>query len=355
MLPNYEGKTAFNLMNLMGHRVLVDTLLGLISFPRIINVQEEFKELLDVQDPNMIKFIESSLLENEYTQKFVRVNIPSTSGVITFRSDNGDLSQDELQKNVDQSIIQKKILNVSSDDVAATKVRTYIIDLGWLLADTKGFLDLVPNLEQYKDDNLFQTEFIKSVTNEFWSQYQKSIIVKTLLPWLLYLVVSNVYFVYTLDKNTGLTDGDPQLFKLIVEVVLIVTIGYEIFQEVREAFSNIKNYLQSPYNYIDFAQYAGALLIVVTNMVGYSDLSMTVKRTICLVVVICQGIKLIIDWLRLFDDTSFYVTLIIRTIIDISYFAFILFIMLYFLGIAVYMLQLNALDGEQYYIVYPVF
>ena len=97
----------------------------------------------------MIKFIESSLLANEYTQKFIRVNIPSTTGVITFRSDNGDLSQDELQKNVDQSIIQKKILNFSSDDVAATKVRTYIIDLGWLLADTKGFLDLVPNLEQY--------------------------------------------------------------------------------------------------------------------------------------------------------------------------------------------------------------
>ena len=63
------------------------------------------------------------------------------------------------------------------------------------------------------------------------------------MPWLLYLVVSNVYFVYTLDKNTGLTEGDPQVFKLIVEAVLIVTIGYEIFQEVREAVNDIKSYL----------------------------------------------------------------------------------------------------------------
>ena len=79
------------------------------------------------------------------------------------------------------------------------------------------------------------------------------------------------------------------------------------------------------------------------------------KREICIFVLLCQGIKFVIDWLRLFDKTSFYVTLIVRTIRDIAYFMIILMSMLFYFGLAVYMLQLNNQEGSGNDIVPPIF
>ena len=101
---------------------------------------------------------------------------------------------------------------------------------------------------------------------------------------------------------------------------------------------NIKNYITSFYNYIDILQYFGTLVVKISNMNDSTYLSMVLKREICVFVLLSQGIKFVIDWLRLFDKTSFYVTLILRTLADILYFmVFLLSILIYF-GIAVYML-----------------
>lgn len=73
-------------------------------------------------------------------------------------------------------------------------------------------------------------------------------------------------------------------------------------------------------------------------------------------VLICQCVKAIIDWLRLFDNTSFYVTLILRTFADIKYFLFILLLLLVYIGNAMYMLHLNADPAiEDSDIIIPVF
>ena len=59
-------------------------------------------------------------------------------------------------------------------------------------------------------------------------------------------------------------------------------------------------------------------------------------------ILISQRIKAIIDWLRLFDNTSFYVTLILKTFIDIVHFLLIILLLLVYVGNAMYMLHLNA-------------
>ena len=80
------------------------------------------------------------------------------------------------------------------------------------------------------------------------------------------------------------------------------------------------------------------------------------KRTLCSFVLIGQCIKAITDWLRLFDSTSFYVTLILRTFVDIAHFLLITLILLIYLGNAMYMLHLNA-DHDRIHtdIIEPVF
>ena len=68
-------------------------------------------------------------------------------------------------------------------------------------------------------------------------------------------------------------------------------------------------------------QYLATLFIVVTNLSDTSLTAMLSKRVLCVFVIFSQGIKAVLDWLRLFDNTSFNVTLIYRTITDIGFIA----------------------------------
>ena len=69
-------------------------------------------------------------------------------------------------------------------------------------------------------------------------------------------------------------------------------------------------FLKSPHNYNDMFQYLTTLWIVVTNLADVNLPLLVDKRVLCVLVIISQGIKAVLDWLRLFDNTSFYVTLI---------------------------------------------
>lgn len=48
-------------MHEQGLSVLVDAMMSQIQFNRIIRNQDQFYEILESEDPSMIKFIESSL------------------------------------------------------------------------------------------------------------------------------------------------------------------------------------------------------------------------------------------------------------------------------------------------------
>ena len=73
---------------------------------------------------------------------------------------------------------------------------------------------------------------------------------------------------------------------------------------------SVLNYFKSGLNYIDMLQYLGTLWVILNDLFDVDLLIIMDKRILCLIVILCQGIKAILDWLRLFDSTSFYVTLI---------------------------------------------
>ena len=103
-----------------------------------------------------------------------------------------------------------------------------------------------------------------------------------------------------------------------------------------------KGYLYSPYNWNDLFQYLVTVFIIVINLFWKSGIALEQERNLCAFVLISQGAKMVLDWLRLFDNTSFYVTLILKTIRDIGYIAVIIVIILVYIGSAMYMLQLNS-------------
>ena len=81
------------------------------------------------------------------------------------------------------------------------------MDIKWLIKGGKEFLDFLPILEKFERDNLFQTEFMKSLTHEYWMEYLKKIILRTFIPWVAYSVLSLVYFAQTLSDDFSSEDG----------------------------------------------------------------------------------------------------------------------------------------------------
>ena len=61
----------------------------------------------------------------------------------------------------------------------------------------------------------------------------------------------------------------------------------------------------------------------------------------------CITLLRLIDWMRLFEDTSFYVLLIRVTIDDIKYFMLLLIISLLMFGVPVLMLDMNSAEGSE--------
>ena len=114
-------------------------------------------------------------------------------------------------------------------------------------------------------------------------------------------------------------------------------------------------YFKSAHNYNDLFQYLTTLWIVVADLLDANLPPIADKRVLCVFVIISQGIKAVLDWLRLFDNTSFYVTLISRTITDIGYIGLIIAIILVYVGCSMYMLQLNSSISAENDIVSPIF
>ena len=81
------------------------------------------------------------------------------------------------------------------------------MDIRWILRGQKGFLDFVPVLENFERDNLFQTDFMKSLTHEYWMAYLKKIIARMLVPWIIYSALSLAYFAKTLDQSLKSADS----------------------------------------------------------------------------------------------------------------------------------------------------
>ena len=70
-----------------------------------------------------------------------------------------------------------------------------------------------------------------------------------------------------------------------------------------------KSYFKSSLNYNDMLQYLGTLWILLTNLFDLDLPILMDKRIICVIVLLSQAVKAILDWIRLFDSTSFYAIL----------------------------------------------
>ena len=98
--------------------------------------------------------------------------MPLRTHMITFRSNQKTLDQKSIEKNAIESITDKKLFSskcCQDERLVSTEVTVKIMDIRWLLQGSDAFLEFVPVLESCKLDKLYQTDFMRSLTHEYWT------------------------------------------------------------------------------------------------------------------------------------------------------------------------------------------
>ena len=147
-----------------------------------------------------------------------------------------------------------------------------------------------------------------------------------LLPWIGYMALSIYFFHQVLvdnyweeeasDSNKVYHPAIGWVFSkdssIAIGCSIVVLIIYQLILEFLQARAEgLIDYLWSFFNINDLFQYFATLWIVVLNLVtDPTPEELSYLRVLACFVVLSQAIKAILDWLRLFKYTSFYVTLI---------------------------------------------
>ena len=94
------------------------------------------------------------------------------------------------------------------------------MDIRWILRGGLGFLDFVSILQNYRRDRLFQTDLLRSLTHEYWVIYQRMIILRALIPWMIFSVLSIIYF-----ANLNNSGEDPLYMQICGYLIILSVIA----------------------------------------------------------------------------------------------------------------------------------
>ena len=107
----------------------------------------------------------------------------------------------------------------------------------------------------------------------------------------------------------------------------------------------MKEHFSSPYNILDILQLSSTLWITIANLPEGGSAIKETHRVIAAISIFIIWFKLF-DWLRLFEETAFYLKLIFKTLSDIGTFIVLFIVGLAMFGSAMFMLQNNDSETE---------
>ena len=72
-----------------------------------------------------------------------------------------------------------------------------MVNIDWLLANRRGFVNFVRILKGQKSEKIYQTELLEILLEEFWDANFDKILWRILVPWACYMLCT-MYFYMTI-------------------------------------------------------------------------------------------------------------------------------------------------------------
>ena len=94
---------------------------------------------------------------------------------------------------------------------------------------------------------------------------------------------------------------------------------------------------------MEIFQYCNTFWIITVHLAGYEIPSISTQRVLAAITTLLLWLK-VLDWLKLFRPTSFFIQLIAETIYGIRYFFMIYLVAIFMFGVPIYILNFNRTD-----------
>ena len=193
---------------------------------------------------------------------------------------------------------------------------------------------------------------MRSLTHTYWGKYQFKVIFAFQFPWLAYSILCLIYFAEVLHKDSASSEeSEPSSNWDVAAVLILILTIYLIIIETRQISGEKWKYFKSWHEYNDWFQYLSTLWIIMAILFELHVPNWIGKRTLCVFILLSQGLRAIFQLFESFDSTTFYVALIAETITDVRSFGIIMLIYLIYVGAAMYMIQLNTRSNDDGYII----
>jgi len=189
----------------------------------------------------------------------------------------------------------------------------------------------------------------------FWSDFKWKIFGFCFVPYLIYFSTCFMYLVtmlYKPDEEAPNWDFSPDslLYMDTYEAPLlsafIILLFFQMGIQVKQMISDgVKRHLYQTQNIVDIISYSLNLTVIICRFLVKNE-SMKIEELRLIGAV--AGLFLwfqIVFWLRLFDNTAQYVSLVLRTVGAIFSFMIVMIMMMFAFGTATYILQLNRIYG----------
>lgn len=181
---------------------------------------------------------------------------------------------------------------------------------------------------------------------ENWETQKKVILRKYFYVYLAYSLLTIFYMKMALVHDFTDDDGYPPLMTVFCLIVLALW-ARQFYVECKQAIgSGLKDYFCSVQNMFDVTGLLLVLFVIVMSGIRSDYVSIQAIRVIAAFASMFTLMKLF-DWLRLFDQTAFYIMLIVVTLRDVRHFMLLLLLTLLMFGVPLLMLNANSAPGKE--------
>lgn len=226
-------------------------------------------------------------------------------------------------------------------------VKVRAMPLFWIFKDAKSFLDLSKLLAD-KMSAFYSTNFVTYILDSFWDRVQWRLVTWYFIPHLVYML-SSVTFLSIALRDRSLTDqstGEAVTLG-ITGVITFILCAYITFSEVQQLryIDSIYDYLTSWWNYVDIVNLLVSPVIMILAWTA-SEQSQLENLRVAAAFTTCSLMIKTFDWLKLFQETAFFIMLVGETLNDVKSFFVILLSTLLMFGLPMFMLNLNRTAGD---------
>ena len=146
-----------------------------------------------------------------------------------------------------------------------------MINIDWLLAEGKTFVNFVYILKNASSDKIYQTELLDTLLQEFWEANFDKIFYRVLVPWACYSL-GCLYF-YMVILQDGYDESDYEwdaVYKWVLSGTIIIFLSYQIYIEVIQSVGisgiSVKDYFGNLSNYIDLYTYGVSAWLIAVQL-----------------------------------------------------------------------------------------